>query len=323
MKPEESFASRALRNVSKLMDYEVLVSRPGVSEPDSNFIWASTFRAPIGVSFVGESVYFNLFLPEGSEHEGDKKLFLSRVGAKFLDGLWQVRRSMDQVGWTYGPALKMAVTSFRSVILDYTYISKGRTFAHFTFNEMDLDDISETLLMVSNQLDGLRVEYLKKIRGEITVFKVINENEEVSTLTLEAFKDGHKNSDGHARDDGMFFVLGNILDKGVKTVGRASKNSIPEILKPSGVVQMGEELVSFNSGNQFLTNLVELMASNYIVVYGFYGSALNDSINLAINVPTQQTSALMRILRMLIEDTESWSIKLKEIVYFKDLIKES
>lgn len=319
MKPEESFASIALKNVSKIMDYELLVSRPGASEPDSNFIWASTFRAPVGVSFVRENVYFNLFLPEGSENEGDKKIFLNRVGAKFRDGLWQVRRSMEQFNGLYGPPMKMAVTSFRTLILDYTYISNGRSYAHFTFNEADLDNISTALLSVTNLVEGLQVEYLKKIKDEVTVFKVINEDDKVSTLTLEASHNDFSDSSQQLEDE-VFFILSNVLEKGVKTVGKASKNAIPEILMPTDVKEVDGGIVSFDSRNKLLVNLVELMASSYIVVYGFYGSAVNGDINLAINVPTQQTSALMRILRQLIQDTESWSIKLKEITYFKDLL---
>ena len=321
MKPGESFALMALKKVSSLMDYEMLVSRPGISEPDSNFIWASTFRAPIGVSFIRENVFFNLFLPEGSENEGDKKLFLNRVGAKFQDDLWQVRRSMDQVKGVYGATLKIAVSNFKSVVLDYSYIKRGRTYAHLVFNEADLSSISDGLLSSRGQENGLRVEYLKKTSGEITVFKVVEDEDQVSAVTIEASYDGVESQSAGNGNEEMFFIMGNVLEKGVKTVGKLGKNGIPELLMPEDVTEMEGSLVSFSSCNQLIVDLVELMASDYIVVYGFYGSVSNHTINLTINVPSQQTPSLLKNIGQLIKSSGSWKVKLSEIIFFKDLIE--
>ncbi|AKA47985.1 hypothetical protein IX51_01520 [uncultured archaeon] len=321
MKPDESPALKALKNISCLMNFEMLVSRPGISEPDSDFIWASTFKAPIGLSFVRDDIFFNLFLPEGSESDGDKKLFLKRVGAKFQDDLWQVRRSMDQMKGPYGQGLRVVVANFRTLVIDYAYIKNGRIYVHFTFNEAELDDISSVLLSVSGQLEGLRVEYMKRIDGDITLFKGIDEIDDVSTITIEATPTGSSAS-MRTRYGEIFFVLGNIRENGVKAIGRSPVNAIPDIIRPEDVNDMGGGLFSFSSGNRLINKLAESMASDYVVLYGFYGSTVNSTINLVINVPRQQTAAVMRILNNAVKDEADWKVKLKEITFFKDLIAE-
>lgn len=318
MLSEESFASRALKNVSTLMDYEILVSRPGISEPDSNFIWASTFRAPIGVSIVRDEVFFNLFLPAGSENEGDKKLFLNRVGAKFQDDLWQVRRSMSQVSGNYGPAMKLALSLFKSAMVDYSYISNGRTYTHMVFNRDDLQGVSRALLSIPDQVEDLRIEYMKKTGREFTVFRAIDEKEEVSSVTIEASQSDSPPPEGEG--DPMFFLMGNILEKGVKTVGKVPGSGVPEILCPREPVQFGNSLVSFSSCNQFLMSLVELMAREYVVIYGFCGSASGNSINLTINLPSRQVPALLRILRKASSNSGEWQLNLNEVIAFSDLM---
>lgn len=320
MKPDESLAAKALKSISSHMDYELLVSRPGITEPDSDFIWASTFKAPMGVSFIRDKIYFNLFLPEGSDSDGDKKLFLKRVGAKFQDELWQVRRSMDQVTGNYGPALKLAVSNFKSLVIDYSYIKKGRSYVHFIFNDAELERVSESLLSIANQLDGLRVEYLKKTRGEMTAFSVVDESDELSAVTIEINPPNGGRS-MKSSDAEISFVMGNVLEDGVKTVGTGSVDRIPGIMMPENVSEIQDGLLSFDTCNPIIVRLVESMATEFIVVYGFYGAVVNGEISLTINVPTQQTPALLRILKVMSENDELWGVKLKEVAYFKDLIR--
>ncbi len=319
MKRDRSFAAGALRQVSDLMDYELLVSRPGIKDKDTNFIWAASFRAPIGVSFTGKNVFFNLFLPEGADKDPEKKLFLNRVGAKFEDDLWQVRRSMDEVTGTYGPALKVVVSNFKSVMLDYTYILKGRFYAHFVFNEADLANVSNALLSLSNKVDGLRVEYLMGAAGEVRIFNAIEENEEASAVTLQAYPDGKEmkwpNDKGNT-----FFALGNVPEKGVKLVARTDAAKIPKVLEPVEAAQMDGGIVAFHSSNMFLLKLLELIAANYIVVHGFYGSANEDTVTLSVIVPTQQTSALLKVLREMMEEGDSLNFGILEIVDLKELL---
>lgn len=322
MRNGKSFSSRALRDVSGIMDYEILFSRPGISEPDSNFIWASTFTVPVGVGFIRENVYFNIFLPEGSENEGDKKLFLNRVGAKLQDDLWQVRRSMDEIHGTYGPAIKMAVKAFNSIMLDYSYIKKGRTYAHFVFNKADLPAISRALLAFPSNERGLRVEYLKKATGEVTIFKHIDENGEAATISIEAFK--KEDSPEQAKhEDEFFFVMGNVLGNGVKSVGKADGKRVPDILSPVNITELGEGITTFDSENPLIVDLLERMASEYIVVYGFYGAAYDKNVRLSINVPIQQAPAIIRILGQLSENSGPWEVRLTEVINFREILDDS
>ena len=121
MKLTGSITCRTLREICRVMDHEALLSRPGIGEPDSNFIWGSTFWAPIGISFIGENVFFNLLLPKGSENIPDKKMFLNRVEAKFYDDVWQVRRNIDQIKGAYGLPLKAAVAGAKSLTISNSY----------------------------------------------------------------------------------------------------------------------------------------------------------------------------------------------------------
>ena len=272
MNANKSSAYRALENISNMMNYEILISRRGISDPDSDFIWASTFKAPVGISFIGENIFFNLFLPEDSEKDADKKLFLKRVEAKLQDGLWQVRRSMGQVVGNYGPALKLAVSSFRSAVLDYSYIEKGRTYVHFLFNEADLDGISRMILAVSNQIDDLRVEYLRNISNDVNVFSALRENEDVSAVTVEISPSDGKAESGSAGDV-MFFVLGGVMDNGVKTLGTTKGKKVPEVLEPVEENPLGDGIQSFHSSNPYLRSLVKSLAESYAVIYASPGPA--------------------------------------------------
>lgn len=313
MIPKDSHAYEALNQVSRAVDYEMLISRPGISEPDSNFIWASTFKAPVGISFIRDEIYFNLLLPKGSENETDKKIFLNRVGARYKDELWQVRRSMDQMDNMYGPSLKLAVSALDSVVLDYAYIEKGRTYAHLVFNSTELPKISHGLLSLGNQEGGMRVEYLRKASGETSVFDVIDEHEEVSAVTIEA----EELSGGyHAGKVATYFILSNILDSGLRIVGTAGNPGVSDLLKPSGTVSVDDSTVSFTSNNQLLMDMVEMMAEEYIVVYGSYGKADGSTLSLTINIPSKQTPSLLKVLSQIVEKSEGWRITMKEVLRF-------
>lgn len=82
-----TMASEILDRVSGIMNYELMISTAGIREADSNFMWAATFRAPVGINFIHNDVSINLFLPEGSENQKDVNLFFNRMGAKLQDGL--------------------------------------------------------------------------------------------------------------------------------------------------------------------------------------------------------------------------------------------
>lgn len=69
MKLTESIAGRTLQKMCGVMNREILLSKQGIGEPDTDFIWGSTFRAPIGISFIGENVFFN-FVSEKSPSGG-------------------------------------------------------------------------------------------------------------------------------------------------------------------------------------------------------------------------------------------------------------
>lgn len=317
MKREESIAVRSLKSISSAMDYELLVSRHGITEPDTDFIWASSFKAPIGVSLIEESLYFNLFLPKEAENDGDKKIFLKRVGAKLQDDLWQVHREMGEVTGNYGPPMQMAVTIFRSTLLDYMYIKNGRGFAHFVFNGAELEDISSTLLSVSGQVEGFRVEYLRRMGDGITLFRAIEESDKVSTLTVEISPLGASSSDPEEKE--TFFAMANVLKEGIKSVGILSGENFPEILAAYDVTRIEGYVRSFKCRNSFLTDLVDMLAKEFIICYGFYGSASNSRISLAMNVPTQQITSVMKILGVVSGKQESWKMKLVEITRFRDI----
>lgn len=317
MIPEKSLAFNALAKASTLMDYEMLVSRPGMSEPDSHFVWASTFRAPIGVSFIRENVYFNLFLPGGSENETDKKLFLNRVGAKFKDDAWQVSRSMEQMNGIYGNALKLAVSNYRSVILDNAYIKNGRTYAHLIFNSADIGNISRGLLANYGRGDGLRIEHLKATAGKKLIFSASGQDEKVMAVTVEVTGNG-QNTSKETRETGTTFIMGNILENGVKSICNKDGGRPPAVLLPEEIEEISDSMFRFSSKNSFVVNLVEFLAEENVVVYGYYGTASGNSFTLSINIPSQQRAALFRTLGRLNEMEGQWKVVLKEVICFKD-----
>ena len=165
-------------------------------------------------SFIGDSVYMNLFLPEGSEEEKDKKLFLSRINAKLQDGLWQARRSLDELNGIYSQSLKMAMNGFRSLILDYTYILRGRYYAHFIFNSTDLQQISSLLVSFADSVDGLRVEHMRRLGPSSPLFSGNSGEDDVSAVTISISTSG--TADDSAHD--TFFVMGSRMEQGRKTI---------------------------------------------------------------------------------------------------------
>lgn len=316
MKPYGDIASEILEQVSDLLNYELLVSTPGIREPDSNFMWAEKFRAPVGINVIEDEVSFNLFLPEGSENEKDKKLFFSRVGAKLENGLWQVRREMSDLSEIYSQTIKMALTQFGSVILDYSYIQEGRYYSHFTFNESDLAGISATLIALNDVIHGYNIEYLRNLKTHAAIFNGVEEIGDLATVSIEIFKDGaSKNGiDGH-----FPFVMANFMNGGVKTLGKHIGRSPPQILEAKDVASIRGDIVSFKSKNIHITELVKLVASNFIVLYGMYGIANGETMKLMLPIPRQQTNILLKVLNTLIVDHPGWNIKLAELSEFGDL----
>lgn len=315
MKPNGDLASEILEQVSELLNYELLVSTPGIHEPDSNFMWAEKFRAPVGINVIQDDVSFNLFLPEGSENEKDKKLFFSRVGASLENGLWQVRRDMSELSEVYASTIKMALTQFRSVVLDYSYIKEGRYYAHFTFNESDLSSISATLIALNDVIHGYRIEYLRTLKDQKAIFDGVDEIREVATVCIDITKtEGGNDGGGYAS---LFpFVMANFLNGGVKTLGKNVSKIPPVILEAEKISNVGGAVISFKSRNCHITELVKLIASNYIVLYGIYGIANSDSMRLMTPLPKQQTNIFLKVLNFLITEFPGWNIKLAELSEF-------
>ncbi|MHB1708141.1 MAG: hypothetical protein ACYCT2_01510 [Thermoplasmataceae archaeon] len=302
------------------MDHEALLSRPGIGEPDMNFIWGSTFNAPIGISFISENVFFNLILPKGSENIADKRMFLNRVEAKLYDEVWQVRRSMDQIWGAYGPLLKAVISEAKSLTINDSYVDRGRVYVHFVFNGAELPYISQQLLLSINEESNIHVEYLREMNEGHTVFGVNDKKDEYTAVSVEiSYKE--EKCTGIERIDEMFFVMGNFLDKGVKTFGKKLNEGIPEILQPERVSDLDNNLVSFYTNNQLIINLVELLSLEFILLHGFYGSASRIAINLTMNVPTQQTQSLLRILNKVMNWSELWRLQLSEVVSSSQLRK--
>ncbi len=308
-----TLASEILDRISGIMDYEMLVSTSGIREADSNFMWATTFRAPVGINFINDKVSIILFLPEGSESSKDVNLFFNRVGAKLQDGLWQVRRNLTELSDVYGSALKLGVSTFRSLMVDYSYIHKGRYHAHFTFNSRDLMDISSLIVTYSDLADGYRVEYMRRLKNHSQVYDWINARDKVTNVTLQIAREG-VHSDGNDPSHDVPFILANFLDeRGTKGIALSNGKALSQLLQSHEESSIAEHITSFWSTNEVLTYLVSRLASNYIVIYGMYGLAGNDSIKLVIPVPVQQTTALMMLLKDAMADFTKWDLKLLEI----------
>ena len=110
------------------------------------------------------------------------------------------------------------------------------------------------------------------------------------------------------------FILGNFLDqRGVKGIAISDGKSLPEFLQGHEEFPLSDQITAFWSRHEILTYLVSRLAANYIVVYGLYGIADEDSIRLVIPVPVQQTTTLMRLIKEAMTDFTKWEIKLLEI----------
>ncbi len=322
MKSYESPAYTVLKKISGVLNREVLISRKGNGEPDSKFMWVSNFRAPLGISYIKENVFLNLFLPEGSDSDAEKKLFLKRVEARFHDGLWQVRREVNEVSGGYdGRPLKMALTAFRSLIQDYSYIEKGRIYVHFIFNESELAGISSAMLSASGSMNDMKVEHLKKNGEGIIPASPALEQDDISAVTIEI---SSAKTSGSREDEvkETSFVMGNMLVGGVKTLVMSSEADVPQILQPERVSEVCPGLVSMFSKNTVITWLVESLAKEFIVIYGLYGSAGVNGIRLSLSVPGQQVTAILRLLNTLSDNEGQWKIGLLEVIRLKDLIEE-
>lgn len=315
MSDDESISFSTLKDTSKIMHYEALISRPGISEPDSNFIWASTFKAPIGISFLGEETFFDLFLPAGSENEGDKKLFLNRTGATFQDGIWQVRRTHEQMKNIYGSTLKSTLSTFRSLFMDYSYIEKGRVYVHLLFNENDLPLVSRMMLSVDTNSLDLRLEYLKKIGNGRTPFDVLKSSEEATSVTVEAVRKGTSNND-KTEADRVQFLMGTTLAQGVKTIAYSGNGEIPDILKPLDVDRLDENVFTFFSSNEIVVSLMDQMLRNYTIFFGYHGFATESMISLTVNLPKPLISSLLRSLGKLEDMAPDYEVRLREVVDF-------
>lgn len=310
--------SNVIRSVSSMVDYEALFSRPGAGEPDSSFMWTSKFSAPVGMSFLGETLYFNLFLPGGSENEADKKVFLNRVGAKFQDGLWQIRRKMDDKDGSYGHIMKIALMKFRSLVLVNAFIRNGRTYTHFVFNRGDLPAISRAALSVPKMGKEISVEYLKKTDGENILLKRLQDTEDVYAVSLQIKYPPSKLIQSSVENETPF-VLTMLHSNGIKGVGKLNGIELPSILNATDMSEINGKVVSFSSNNDFLINLMKSIVSDYIVVYGVYGVVRNDSLNVIINVPKQQTAPLMRLINGFSDTYSSLELRLKEVISYRDL----
>ena len=318
MHNENGVTAKTFRLLSSIMDYEALFSKPGIGEIDSNFIWASKFVLPIGIGFVRDKIFFNLFLPEDSKSEGDMNIFLNRVRAKPNDGLWQVRREMDQTKGTYGGGLKAALLQFRSMILLRSYIKGGRIYTHFLCNSADLKGGSKLILSLPKSEEDLRVEFIRRTKGNFHILSELQDFGDVYALTFLVRDTKQKKSEGMKGEETVF-ALGLVQENGVRAVGSSMGNNIPEILEAKDVNSLGGSVLSFNTHNKLLIRLMEYASSEYIVIYGFYGIASGDTITMTLSTPRQQTAPIMRLIRELSSEFPSLDIRLVEILSSKEI----
>ena len=312
-----SLASEILDKISGIMYYELMISTSGIREADSNFMWATTFRAPVGINFIHSNVSIILFLPEGSEYQKDENLFFNRVGARLQDGLWQVRRSLSELSDVYGSALHLGMSTFRSLMVNYSYIHRGRYNAHFTFNSKDLMDISSLIVTYSDVADGYRVEYMRKLYRHSKIYDWINSRDKVAMVTLQVSRPVG-NTDLPNPTHEMPIILSDFLDeRGIKGMALAGDHPVPEILETSDVSEFSGKVTAFWAKNEVITQLVSRLATDFIVLYGLYGIAYPDAIRLVIPVPVQQTSALMRLLKGIMTDFTKWDLKLLEVTDYQ------
>lgn len=316
MKAMGELASNILGKMRELVDCELLVSTPGIKEPGSNFMWASSFRAPVGIDVIGEEVTFNLFLPEGAEHDNDKKLFFNTVNAKLVDGLWHARRNMKDLSESYASVIRMALTSFRSVILDQSFIEEGRYYAHFIFNQQELPAISNALISLAGEVRGYRIEYIRKLRNRESIFNEVEELGTVSTIVLVISKKGNENVDRKESAD-VPFIMAKLINQGVKTIAKAQESGIPQLLSSGKTSEIKDRIVEFDTSNNLITDLVRNSSQNFIIIYGLFGYVKGESIFLMLPIQRKQIGAFLQVLNDLREQYKEWDISIPEIERFE------
>lgn len=317
MDRKNSQAYKGLNRIPELLDFEILISRPGVSDPDSSFIWASTFMAPEGFVFLEGQMFMNLFLPEGSENDPEKKIFLNRVNAKLQDGLWQVRRRMDQLKGKYGGPMQFAISNFRTTIVDRLYIKNGRNYGHLLMNHTDFETFSKMLLTVRNQMPDIKIEYFRRAEWGMNAYLIPGLEKDLSFVTVEFARSGSNESMG-GEDQEFFFVLANFVEEGVKAISLSSNGKIPELLKPGRVANPGGNVYTFRSNNAFILSLVRAIANQYVVVFGSFGTITSRKTTLTVALPSEQVQAFIRVLAGVKEEVRECDPVVTEIMSLKD-----
>lgn len=323
MNYDGNIAFDLLNRLPIFLDYELLVSTPGIEEPDSGFMWGSNFRAPVGISVDDEDVSFNLYLPSGSERDKSLLIFFNRVGAKFQDGLWQVRRNLGEMSEVYASVIKNVISLFPSVILDYSYIEEGRYYAHFLFSSTELESISDALVSFIKVIPGYKVEYLEKLEHPSSTFKRVSEIDDVSTAVLEIKPVGGENS---RSESDYFFIMSNYNNDGVKVVGCTAtdgKNEfgIPRVLNAKESVRINSHTTSLKCQNDFMTTLLKLARQNFLIISSVYGETSTDSTHILITMPSAQVSVFLNTLSDLKIEVSGWVVTLKEISKLRRALK--
>lgn len=313
MNTEESISFRALSKTTEIMQYEALISRHGIIQPDSNFIWRSTFQAPLGININGERGFFDIFLNEGAENEPDKKLFLNRVDAKLKDGIWHVRRTDEELKGSYGNMTNFPLLSFNSLFNDYSYIANGRIYIHLLFNENDLSAVSRAFLSIDTAGLGIRLEFLRRLKEGATAFCDLKEREDASSVTIEISSDGNFDDEGEAV---AHFLMNPNLKKGVRTLLSAPGGKIPEIMKPLDPQKINDNVTAFYCSNEVIFGLMKKMFEESIIFFGYHGFATENKISLTVNLPDPLKTSLIRVVGKVENEVPDYSIRIREVVEF-------
>ncbi len=312
-----ALASEILDKVSGIMDYELMISTAGIREADSNFMWATTFRAPVGINFIHSNVSINLFLPEGSEYQKDVNLFFNRVGAKFQDGLWQVRRRMDQLKGQYGGPMQTAMSVFKTAIVDQMYIRKGRNYGRLLINHSELEFYSRILLRVQKERPDFRIEYYRPFDGRDSAFLIPGMEEELVFVTMEFHKNTQPDPTVSGEDE-FFFTLANFVEGGVKAIALSKYSNVPDILASVEVSSPTENVFTFKSNNEFILSLVRALANQYVVILGYYGTINQENATLTVAMPREQIQIFMRTLAEVANEAHECNPIITEVVSLKD-----
>ncbi len=319
MDKKNCHAFRGLKKIPEVLDFEILISRPGVGEPDSSFIWASTFLAPESIASIDGQMFINLFLPEGSEYDPEKKIFLNRVGAKFQDGLWQVRRRMDQLKGKYGAPLQATLSTFRTAINDQMYAKNGRNYGRLLINHSDLELYSRIFLRVQKERPDLRVEHYRKYDGNGIPYLIPGLEDDLAFVTME-FGSGNAPIQLQDEEHGFFYILANFVEGGVKAVACSEDGKIPELMVAEDISSPEENLFAFRSNNKFILSLIRSLANQYVVVFGFFGTVGQENATLTVAMPREQIQVFLRTLASVAEEMEDFSPIITEVVSSKDFL---